>query len=380
MKRSKFTEQQIAYALKQAELGTPVEEVCRKMGISDATFYNWKKKYGGLGPSEVRRLKQLEEENIKLKKLVADLSLDKAMLQDVLGKKALKPSRKRLLIEELRNRYQASLTQTCALFKMSRSLYAYQSKARDATPLVMRIKEITATRVHYGYRRVHVMLKREGWPDNHKRVYRLYQAEGLSLRLKRPKRNKSARLRQPKQIATAINQIWSMDFVADALFDGRRLRALTVVDNYTRESLAIDVGQNLKGDDVVNTLNRIATYRGLPTTIKVDNGSEFISKVMDRWAYERGVELDFSRPGKPTDNAKVESFNGRFRQECLNAHWFLSLDDAKTKIEEWRQYYNEARPHSALQWATPSEFARQARERAESDISMKPEISTLDRY
>ncbi|MCO4859206.1 IS3 family transposase [Herbaspirillum sp. WGmk3] len=380
MKRSKFTEQQIAYALKQAELGTPVEEVCRKMGISDATFYNWKKKYGGLGPSEVRRPKQLEEENTKLKKLVADLSLDKAMLQDVLGKKALKPSRKRLLIEELRNRYQASLTQTCALFKMSRSLYAYQSKARDATPLVMRIKEITATRVHYGYRRVHVMLKREGWPDNHKRVYRLYQAEGLSLRLKRPKRNKSARLRQPKQIATAINQIWSMDFVADALFDGRRLRALTVVDNYTRESLAIDVGQNLKGDDVVNTLNRIATYRGLPTTIKVDNGSEFISKVMDRWAYERGVELDFSRPGKPTDNAKVESFNGRFRQECLNAHWFLSLDDAKTKIEEWRQYYNEARPHSALQWATPSEFARQARERAESDISMKPEISTLDRY
>lgn len=203
----------------------------------------------------------------------------------------------------------------------------------------MRIKEITATRVHYGYRRVHVMLRREGWSDNQKRVYRLYRAEGLSLRLKRPKRNKSARLRQPKQLATAINQIWSMDFVADALFDGRRLRALTVVDNYTRESLAIDVGQSLKGEDVVDTLNRIAAYRGLPETIKVDNGSEFISKVMDKWAYERGVELDFSRPGKPTDNAKVESFNGRFRQECLNAHWFLSLDDAKAKIEEWRQYY-----------------------------------------
>jgi len=224
------------------------------------------------------------------------------------------------------------------------------------------------------------MPKRKGWPGSHKRVYRFYQAEGLSLRMKRPKRNKSARLRQPKQFATTINQIWSMDFVADALLDGRRLSALTVVDNYTRESLAIDMGQNLKGDDVVNTLNRIATYRGLPTTIKVDNGSEFISKIMDRWAYERGVELDFSRPGKPTDNAKVESFNSRFRQECLNAHWFLSLDDAKTKIEERRQYYNEARPHYALQWATPSEFARQARERAESDLSMKPKISTLDRY
>lgn len=244
----------------------------------------------------------------------------------------------------------------------------------------MRIKEIAAARVHYGYRRVHVLLKREGWQDNIKRVYRLYQLEGLSLRLKRPKRNKSARLRQPKHLVTAINQIWSMDFVADALFDGRRLRALTVVDNYTRESLAIDVGQSLKGEDVVNTLNRIAAHRGLPATIKVDNGSEFISKVMDKWAYERGVELDFSRPGKPTDNAKVESFNGRFRQECLNLHWFLSLEDAKAKIEAWRRDYNEYRPHSALQWMTPAEFARQIRVTPLSGTSTESEISTLSPY
>jgi putative transposase len=284
------------------------------------------------------------------------------------------------LIDELRDRYRASLTQTCALFNMSRSLYAYQSVARDSSALVMRIKEIAATRVHYGYRRVHVMLRREGWQDNVKRVYRLYRGEGLSLRLKRPKRNKSARLRQPKHLVTAMNQIWSMDFVADALFDGRRLRALTVVDNYTRESLAIDVGQSLKGEDVVNTLNRIAAQRGLPATIKVDNGSEFISKVMDQWAYERGVELDFSRPGTPTDNAKVESFNGRLRQECLNTHWFLSLDDARSKIEEWRRDYNEVRPHSALQWATPAEFARQARGKALSGASTESEFSTSDRY
>jgi putative transposase len=202
----------------------------------------------------------------------------------------------------------------------------------------------------------------------------------LSLRLKRPRRNKSARLRQPKHLVTAMNQIWSMDFVADALFDGRRLRVLTVVDNYTRESLAIDVGQSLKGEDVVNTLNRIAVQRGLPATIKVDNGSEFISKVMDKWAHERGVELDFSRPGKPTDNAKVESFNGRLRQECLNLHWFLSLDDAQRKIEAWRQGYNEVRPHSALQWMTPAEFARQTRGTLLSGIATESEISTSDRY
>lgn len=245
------------------------------------------------------------------------------------------------------------------MLKLSRTVYGYRSVARDSSALTMRIKEIAAVRVHYGYRRVHVMLKREGWQDNHKRVYRLYRAEGLSLRHKRPKRNKSARLRQPKQLAQAINEIWSMDFVSDALFDGRRIRALTIVDNYTRENLAIAVGQSLKGEDVVNTLQCLMAGRGLPKFVKVDNGSEFISKAMDKWAYEHGVELDFSRPGKPTDNAQVESFNGRFREECLNAHWFLSLNDAKRKIEAWRRYYNEVRPHSALQWATPAEFARQ---------------------
>ena len=183
----------------------------------------------------------------------------------------------------------------------------------------------------------------------------------MSLRLKRPKRNKAAQLRQPKQVAHAINEIWSMDFVADNLFDGRKLRMLTVVDLYTRECLAIEVGQSLKGEDVVRVLSRIASHRGQPRTIKTDNGSEFISKAMDKWAYERGVELDFSRPGKPTDNATVESFNGRLRQECLNEHWFLSLADATAKIEAWRRYYNENRPHSALEWATPTEFARRSR-------------------
>jgi len=280
------------------------------------------------------------------------------------------------MIDELLDRYRASLRQTCAIFNMSRSLYRYQSVRQESSALVMRIKEIAHTRVHYGYRRVHVMLKREGWQDNVKRVYRLYREQGLSLRLKRPKRNKSARLRQPKQLVTAMNQIWSMDFVADALFDGRKLRALTVVDNYTRESLAIEVGQSLKGEDVVAALNRISLTRGLPLTIKVDNGSEFISKAMDKWAYERGVELDFSRPGKPTDNAKIESFNGRLRQECLNMHWFLSLDDARTKIEGWRQYYNETRPHSALQWESPAQFARQALGNVSLEAKQRSEIST----
>jgi putative transposase len=266
------------------------------------------------------------------------------------------------------HRYGASQRQVCSLLHMSRSVYGYRSRARDAAPRVSRIKEIAATRVHYGYRRVHVLLRREGWKDNHKRVYRFYRIEGLSLRHNRPRRNKAARLRQPKQLVKAMNEIWSMDFVADALFDGRRLRALTIVDNYTRECLAIDVGQRLTGEDVVATLNRIKAVRGLPQTIKVDNGSEFISKVMDRWAYEHCVELDFSRPGRPIDSAKIESFNGRLREECLNAHWFLSLDDARRKIDAWRAFYNEVRPYTALNWLTPAEFARRTAEPVQNEL------------
>ncbi len=171
-----------------------------------------------------------------------------------------------------------------------------------------------------------------------------------------------------------------MDFVADALFDGRKLRTLTVADLFARKCLAIDGGQSLKGEDVVRVLNEICSQRGLPGTIKTDNGSEFISKVMDKWAYEREVELDFSRPGKPTDNAGVESFNGRLRQECLNANWFLSLADAQAKIAAWKADYNASRPHSALEWATPAEFARLCCLQAAKAMAKEPEVPTSGRY
>lgn len=209
--------------------------------------------------------------------------------------------------------------------------------------------------MHYRYQRVHVVLRREGWKDNRKRVYRLDCAQGLSLRHKRPQRNKSARLRQPRQIADYRNQIWGMDFASDALFDGRRLRQLTIIDLYTRECLGIRIGQSLEGEDVTAALDRIKRERGTPEIIMTDNGSEFAGRVMDRWAYNNGVEIDFPNPGKPTDNAIVESFNGRLRHECLNTNWFMSLGDAKSKIEDWRVFYNQVRPHPAIEWITPEE-------------------------
>jgi len=210
------------------------------------------------------------------------------------------------------------------------------------------------------YFRIYILLRREGWRINHKRVYRLYCEEGLSMRLRRPRRHVMASHRTARPAAGAVNECWSMDFVSDALFDGRRIRALTVVDNFTRESLAIEVGQGITGEQVVAVMNRVVAVRGAPKSIRVDNGPEFVSCALDQWAYLHQVTLDFSRPGKPTDNALVESFNGRLRDECLNTNWFLSLDDAKRKIEAWREHYNESRPHTALGYVSPREFAQQA--------------------
>jgi putative transposase len=222
----------------------------------------------------------------------------------------------------------------------------------------MRIKELAAVRVRYGYKRIHVLLQREGWNINHKRVYRIYCEEGLNLCKKRPKKRTSEHFRISRETARDINDCWSMDFASDSLFNGRRFRALTVVDIFSRECLGIEVDQGIKGDDVVNMLDYIKSVRGAPKMIRCDNGPEFVSKVLDKWAYENHTVLDFSRPGKPTDNAFAESFIGSFRDECLNVNWFLSLEDARNKIETWRVDYNEYRPHSSLDYKTPDAFAR----------------------
>ncbi len=262
---------------------------------------------------------------------------------------------------------------------ISRSLYHYRSVAADQTPLRNRIKEIAATRVRYGYKRIYVVLRREGWRINHKRVYRLYKQDGLSLFERRPRRHRSAAHRPPPRATVAINECWGMDFVSEQLYDGRKLRALTLVDVHTRECLAIWVDQGIRGEDVVRTLAEVVADRGKPQRIQVDNGPEFVSRALDHWAYEHRVELAFSRPGKPTDNAHIEAFNGRLRQECLNQHWFLSLADARHKIAAWRIAYNETRPHGALGWATPAEFARQCLARQALTGKREPEISTSQR-
>lgn len=272
-------------------------------------------------------------------------------------KKVLRAKQRRQLVKKLIDEYRVSVRRACRICLTARSLYYFKLQGpRDDRAVRARIKEIAETRVRYGIARIHVLLRREGWQDNHKRTRRIYLEEGLNLRHRRPRRSKAAAHRQCRPALTVPNECWSMDFVADALFDGRRFRALTVVDNYSRECLEIEVGQSLKGEDVVRVMERIKLTRGVvPRRIKVDNGSEFISKALDKWAYENGVALDFSRPGKPTDNAFIESFNGSFRDECLNINWFLSLEDAWEKIQAFKEEYNHFRPHSALGNLTPVE-------------------------
>ena len=251
-----------------------------------------------------------------------------------------------------------SIRRACAVLKANRGTYHYKSRKSEQAVLKAEIKDIASTRNRYGYRRIHTLLRREGWQVNHKRVYRLYCEEGLQLRNKTPKRKVSAKLREDRSDAKAINDIWAMDFMADQLYNGQRLRILTIVDAFGKLCPRIGVGYRYRATDVINTLDQAIVEYGCPKTIRVDNGPEFISKELDLWAYSHGVELDFSRPGKPTDNAFIEAFNSRFRQECLNTAWFLSLNDAKSRIEEWRMEYNTSRPHSAIGNIPPAEFAR----------------------
>ena len=258
----------------------------------------------------------------------------------------------------LRVCYEVSERRVCQALGLSRSSCRYRSRADEQAVLRIRLRDLAYARASYGYRRLHVLLQREGWVVNHKRVYRLYTLEGLMMRPKKPRRHVTAKRRMDRMEAVGPNDGWSMDFMSDELCSGQRIRLLTLVDNFTRESLAIEVDTHLGGHRVTAVLQRLSAARSLPQSIRVDNGPEFISKALDQWAYLNGVELDFSRPGKPTDNAFIEAFNGRLREECLNENWFLSLEDAREKVEAWRQEYNRQRPHSSLGNLSPEEFTK----------------------
>jgi putative transposase len=288
----------------------------------------------------------------------------------------VRPAGKRAVVAHLVQAHSLSERRACRLADLNLSTWQYRARRQARSTLRERLKELASQRRRFGYRRLHALLRREGWRINHKAVHRIYVEEGLQVRKR--KRKRLARVeRQSMLVPQAPNQRWSMDFQHDLLATGQRLRTLNIVDDFSRECPAIEVDTSLPGARVVRLLDRLAEARGLPREIVADNGPEMIGKVLDQWAWRNRVRLHFIDPGKPTQNAFIESFNGRFRDECLNENWFLDLADARRIIEAWRIDYNRSRPHSALGYATPEEFAASHQGHAPGAMTTSPTTGTI---
>jgi putative transposase len=269
------------------------------------------------------------------------------------------PPAKREAVQVAREQAGVSERRACGLVEVQRATARYCRRRPRDPRFEQRLRELAAQRVRFGYRRLHVLLRREGWAVNHKRVYRVYREAGLAVRRRKRKRA-AASARVPLAAPVRPNQGWSMDFMADALGSGRRFRTLNLVDEYTREALALEVDTSLPGERVVRVLDELRRQGRKPEWIVTDNGPEFAGRALDQWAYENGVRLETIRPGRPMENGYIESFNGKMREECLNESWFTDLAEARQRIEAWRVDYNTRRPHSALGYQTPAEFAQRA--------------------
>ena len=287
------------------------------------------------------------------------------------------PAARRRAAGWLRRRHVVSVRRACRVLELAESTYRYRSCRIEPEGLRERMLELAAERPRFGYRRLHILLVREGWAINHKRIQRMYREERLAVRRKKRKRVAQT-ARQPKVMLEGLDERWSMDFMADSLATGRGFRTFNIVDDFTRECLAIEVDTSLSGQRVTRVLDRVIEQRGRPKSLVMDNGPEFSGRALDAWAYRRGIRLDFIRPGKPIENCFVESFNGKFRDECLNQHWFVALHDARHEIENWRQDYNRVRPHSALGNVPPEEYAALQELRLPTAVSA-PAEGTLNR-
>jgi len=270
----------------------------------------------------------------------------------------VKPSARQAVVRELIDSHKLSERSACRLVKVSRSGYRYQPRENADGALRKRLRELAAEYPRYGYLMLHSLLKSEALVVNKKRTYRLYTEESLQVRTK--KRKKLQRPLLPIEVPMKINERWSMDFVADQLSNGRRFRILNIIDEFSREVVGQLVSTSISGQQVARFLDEVAERRSLPRHVVCDNGTEFTSKAMFFWSKETNVKLSFIQPGKPTQNAFCESLNGKFRNECLNQHWFRTLNEARYEIDLWREHYNTVRPHSSLGYQSPVDFAKKA--------------------
>jgi len=268
----------------------------------------------------------------------------------------VEPTAKRAAVGHAIEHYSVSARKACGLMGIRRSSFYYEAAAQDDDGLRAAIHDLAKRRRRWGCPRIVERLRREGWKDNHKRIERVYREEKLQVRRRNRKRISHGN-REPLMEPKGMNELWAMDFVSDSMTEGRKLKILAVMDCFSRECIGMLVDTSIGGVRVARTLEDLGASRGYPKQIMSDNGPEFAGSALDAWAYSRDVHLHFIEPGKPVQNGYIESFNGKFRDECLNDNWFVSLPDAQQTIEEWRRDYNEERPHSALDYLTPVEFA-----------------------
>ncbi|WP_156035023.1 IS3 family transposase, partial [Pseudorhizobium marinum] len=346
MKTSRFSEPQILAILRQAEGGVPVPELCREHGMSTASFYKWRSKYGGMDASMISQMKSLEDENRRLKKMYAEMSMQAELLKEALGKKMTRPSQRREMAGKAVALRGVSIALACRTFEVSETCYRYSAKLNDENEQIADLLiGLTRAKKTWGFGLCFLYLRNvRGHQWNHKRVYRIYRELELNLRIKprkRLKRDKPDALTVPD----APNLVWSMDFMADRLEDGRQFRLLNVLDDFNREGLGIEVDFSLPAGRVIRSLNQIIEWRGKPLAIRVDNGPEYVSGKLMEWAETQGIALSHIQPGKPQQNAYVERYNRTVRHEWLDQYIIESIEEAQKFATEWLWTYNNERPN-----------------------------------
>ncbi|MEI7805861.1 MAG: IS3 family transposase [Hyphomicrobiales bacterium] len=361
MPRKRHKPEEIVAKLRQVDVlvsqGQGIVDAIRQIGVSEVTYYRWRQEFGGLKSDQVKRLKDLETENTRLRRAVSDLTLDKLILQEAAPGKLLSPARRRACIEYVRDHLHVSERRACAALGQHRSTQRKVPRGReDAERLTADVIELARQYGRYGYRKIAALLRVAGWLVSDTRVERVWRREGLKVPHKQPKRGRlwltdgsCIRLRPEHP-----NHVWSYDFVEDRTHDGRKYRMLNVIDEFTHECLAIRINRKLKAIDVIDVLSDLFILRGVPGHIRSDNGPEFVAQAVQDWITAVGAKTAYIAPGSPWENGFIESFNARLRDELLNGEIFYTLREAQVVIESWRRHYNTVRPHASLGYRPPA--------------------------
>ncbi|MFI3272603.1 MAG: IS3 family transposase [Pseudomonadota bacterium] len=365
MKKSRYTDSQILAILKQADNGISVPDLCREHGMSSATFYKWRAKYGGMDASLMARMKELEQENRQLKKMYVDVQMQAEVLREALGKKLVKPSqrtnKKREMAKKAVQNKKLNIRQACKAFGISPSCYRYEAKLSDENALIAKwLIYLTQKKRNWGFGLCFLYLRNvKGFSWNHKRVYRIYCELELNLRIK-PRKRIVREEPQALAVPLGMNESWSMDFMHDQLQDGRAIRLFNVIDDFNREGLAIDVDFSLPAERVIRSLEQIIAWRGKPKSIRCDNGPEYISKKLLIWAAKEGIGIKHTQPGNPQQNAYVERYNRTVRYEWLNQYLFETLEEVQDFATRWLWSYNNERPNMGIGGITPTQKLKMA--------------------